>query len=198
MEFSQWHGCRETLSREMEGTLIDNALQGREEAFWDLIQPYMAPLTRFARMRLHSDPEAEDIVQQAILRALSHLRQFRGEASFKTWLTTIASNEVSQWRRGRAVTPIRPLREDRAAILKDPTDAPDMQFQRRQDVERLHKALTRLPEKYRRMIQLRDLNELSIAETARSLSLTTAAVKTRHHRARKLLLRSFARVRQAA
>jgi RNA polymerase sigma-70 factor (ECF subfamily) len=65
-------------------------------------------------------------------------------------------------------------------------------------MERLHQALTRLPEKYRRMIQLRDLHELSIAETARSLSLTPGAVKTRHHRARKLLLRSFARVKKAA
>jgi RNA polymerase sigma factor (sigma-70 family) len=198
MEVPQWRGCREAPSREMEDTLIDSALQGRDEAFGDLIQPYLASLTRFARMRLRSDPEAEDIVQQAILSALSHLRQFRGEASFKTWLTTIASNEVSQWRRGRAVAPIRPLEEGRAANLRDPMDAPDMQFQRRQEMERLYKALTRLPEKYRRMIQLRDLNELSIAETARSLSLTTAAVKTRHHRARKLLLRSFGRMKQAA
>jgi RNA polymerase sigma factor (sigma-70 family) len=97
----------------MEDTLIDSALQGRDEAFGDLIQPYMASLTRFARLRLRSDPEAEDIVQQAILRALSHLRQFRGEASFKTWLTTIASNEVSQWRRGRAVAPFRPRYDSR-------------------------------------------------------------------------------------
>jgi RNA polymerase sigma-70 factor (ECF subfamily) len=65
-------------------------------------------------------------------------------------------------------------------------------------VERLHQALNRLPEKYRVMIQLRDLHELSIAETARSLSLTPAAVKTRHHRAKKLLVRSLSRLKRAA
>src|SRR5882672_1866572 len=101
--FPQRRGCREAFSRETEEFLIDRALQGCDGAFWDLIQPYLAFLTRFARMRLRSDSEAEDIVQQAVLRALSHLRQFRGEASFKTWLTTIACNEMSQWRRGRTL-----------------------------------------------------------------------------------------------
>jgi RNA polymerase sigma-70 factor (ECF subfamily) len=196
--FPQWRGCQEALSRETEECLIDSALRGHDGAFWELIQPHLASLNRFARVRVRSDPEAEDIVQQAVLRALSRLRQFRGEASFRTWLTAIASNEVSQWRRGRAGAAIGPLPEREAANLRDPAHAPDVQFERRQEVERLRQALTRLPEKYRCMIQLRDLHELSIAETARSLALTTAAVKTRHHRARKLLISSFARVKQAA
>ena len=194
----QRRGCREVAAKETEECLIASALRGCDEAFWNLIQPHLASLNRLARMRLRSDPEAEDIVQQAVLRALSRLRQFRGDASFKTWITTIASNEVSQWRRRRAVAAMRPLQEGRDANLPDPANAPDIQFERRQETEHLHRALTRLPEKYRRMIQLRDLHELSIAETARSLKLTTSAVKTRHHRARKLLVRSFARVKHAA
>ena len=194
----QRRGCREVAAKETEECLIASALRGCDEAFWNLIQPHLASLNRLARMRLRSDPEAEDIVQQAVLRALSRLRQFRGDASFKTWITTIASNEVSQWRRRRAVALMRPLQEGRDANVPDPANAPDIQFQQRQETEHLHRALTRLPEKYRRMIQLRDLHELSIAETARSLKLTTSAVKTRHHRARKLLVRSFARVKHAA
>jgi RNA polymerase sigma-70 factor (ECF subfamily) len=194
--FPQSGGYPETPPRATEEFVIGNAFRGRDDAFTDLIQPHLTSLNRFARIRLRSDPDAEDIVQQAILAALRHRQQFRGEASFKTWLIAIASNEVSHWRRTAAKA--RPLQECRAATLQDPAHAPDVQFQRRQEIERLHQALTRLPEKYRRMIQLRDLRELSVAETARSLSLTTAAVRTRHHRARKLLVRSFARVKQAA
>jgi RNA polymerase sigma-70 factor, ECF subfamily len=179
-------------SREAEGFLIDSALKGRHDAFGDLVQPHLTSLIRFARARLRSDSEAEDVVQQTVLRAFSHLRQFRREASFRTWLSAIASNEVIQWRRGRAVARIRPLNDMQAANLVDPSTSPHAQYQRGQEAARLRRAMTRLPEKYRQMIQLRDLRELSVEETARSLSLTTAVVKTRHHRARKLLVRAMA------
>ena len=75
--------------------------------------------------------------------------------------------------------------------LADPSAPADMQMQRRQETAKLRRALRRLPEKYRMIIELRDLRELSVAATAQSLSLTVANVKTRHHRARKLLLRSY-------
>lgn len=142
-------------------------------------------------MRLGDNTEAEDVVQQAVLQAFDNLAQFRHEASFKTWLSRITSNEVIHVRRGRAIASVGPLHEALASRRADPSTLPDVQIQRRQERERLHRALTRLPEKYRMVIQLRDLHELSVAATARSLSLTVAAVKTRHHRARKLLLRSL-------
>jgi len=177
--------------RETEGLLIDRTLQGRADSFGELVEPYLTSLNRIARKRLRSESEAEDVVQQSVLQALCHLRQFRREASFKTWLCAIAIHEVSQLRRGRAVAQVRPLHESHAATLAHPLCSPDLQFQQTQEVERLYQALTRLPKKYRLLIQLRDLDELSIAETARSLSLTVEAVKTRHHRARKLLGRSL-------
>lgn len=180
-------------SREAEELLIDSALKGRSDAFGDLVQPHLTSLSRFARARLGNESEAEDIVQQTVLRAFSHLGQFRRESSFKTWLSAIASNEVIQWRRGQAIAPIRPLNDVQAANLVDPSTSPHIQCQRSQEVERLRQAITRLPEKDRQMIQLRDFHELSVAETARELSLTVAAVKTRHHRARKRLVRALAR-----
>jgi len=131
-------------------------------------------------------------VQQAVLQAFSNLWQFRREASFKTWLSAIASNEVTHWRKGRAVVSIRPLNAAYAANLADPASSPHVQCLQREEAERLRQAIGRLPEKYREMIQLRDLHELSVEETARALSLSANAVKTRHHRARKLLLRSLA------
>lgn len=181
--------------KETEGFLIDRTLQGRTDAFGDLVQPHLSSLHRLARIRLQSESEAEDVVQQAVLRALCHLRQFRREASFKTWLSAITFHEVSQLRRLQANGPVRPLQLG-AVNVADPSSPPDVQCQRRQEVERLHQAVTRLPEKYRSVIQLRDLREMSIAETAHSLSLPAGVVKTRHHRARKLLIRSLAGTRR--
>ena len=186
-----WIGGSQPSSRDADEGLIDSVLQGRTDAFGALVAPYLGSLTRFARMRLRDHSEAEDVVQQAVLQAFYSLGQFRREASFKTWLSRIASNEVIHLRRGRASTPIMPLYEALAGKLADPTSLPDMQIQRKEERERLHRALTRLPEKYRLVIQLRDLHELSTAATARSLCLSIGAVKTRHHRARKLLLRSL-------
>jgi RNA polymerase sigma-70 factor, ECF subfamily len=180
-----------TPSGESEKVLVSRALQGWNDAFADLLQPCLKPLNRFARTRLHSESEAEDVVQQSVLRALSHLGQFRGEASFKTWLGAIALNEVLRCLKGRTFTCLQPLHKSPAACLADPTSSPHAQCEQREEVRRLHKALTRLPEKYRLIIQLRDLGELSIAETARSLSLSSSVVRTRHHRARKLLIRSL-------
>jgi len=174
-----------------EGLLIDRTLQGCHDAFADLVQPHMKSLKRFARMRLRSESEVEDVVQQSVLQALDHLRHFRREASFRSWLGAIVSNEISLLRRVQSGSAVRLLESSAAANMQDPSSLPDMHVHQRREAERLHRAMTRLPEKYRLLIQLRDLRELSIAETAQWLSLTAGAVKTRHHRARKLLRRAL-------
>jgi RNA polymerase sigma-70 factor (ECF subfamily) len=178
-------------SIESDGWLIDSVLQGRPDAFGELVAPHLSSLTRLARMRLRIDFEAEDAVQQALLQALHNLGQFRREASFKTWISKITSNEIIHLRRGKAITTAAPLHRTGVDKMADPHCLPDMQLQKRQEAASLHRALARLPEKYRLVIELRDFHELSIAATARSLSLTFSAVKTRHHRARKLLLRAL-------
>jgi RNA polymerase sigma-70 factor (ECF subfamily) len=190
-----WAAHRKSRSEETEALLIDRILRGRIDAFADLLQPHLTSLNRFARQKLRSESEAEDVVQQSILLAFSRLSQFRGEASFNTWLRAIALNEVLRSLQKRTLAPV-PLRESRAADLADPANSPHIHYEQSERAERLHQALTRLPEKYRLMIQLRDLRELSIDETARSLSLTSSAVRTRHHRARKLLVRSLAELRR--
>jgi RNA polymerase sigma-70 factor (ECF subfamily) len=184
--------------REQENGLIRSALAGRQDAFEDLVRPHLTSLNRFARMRVHTDSDAEDVVQQAVLRALRHIHQFRGEASFKTWLSTIAFNEINHNRRARARAQVHPLYEVRAETLADPASSPEAQVQHSEEIEHLRQAVRRLPEKYRLMIQLRDLSELNIVETARVLSITVAAAKTRHHRARKLLVRSLRGAKRTA
>jgi len=187
----EWAECRLAPAKDVDGWLIDSVLEGRTDAFVDLVKPHLGSLTRFARMRLRDDSEAEDVVQQAVLQAFHNLGQFRREASFKTWLSRITLNEVLHLRRGKAIAPVKPLHGDVADRLADPSAPADIQLQRRQETARLRRALTRLPEKYRLIIEMRDLRELSVAATAQSLCLTMANVKTRHHRARKLLLRSY-------
>jgi RNA polymerase sigma-70 factor, ECF subfamily len=123
--------------------------------------------------------------------AFSHLNQYRGTARFKAWLCAITMNEVLQSVRGRQTVSPQPLPESVAADLSDPWISPHVQCEQQERRRQLHRALVRLPEKYRLMIQLRDLREYSIAETARLLSLSSAAVRTRHHRARKMLLQSM-------
>jgi RNA polymerase sigma-70 factor (ECF subfamily) len=182
-------------SREREEWLIECTLQGRHEAFGDLVQPHLDAVSRFARLRLRSDSEVEDVVQQAVLRAFRHLGSFRREASFKTWLCAIALNEAIHLRREQAVKRAGSIEDVQDATLDDPRQRPDAQLQTTQEVARLRQAVARLPEKYRALIQLRDLRELSVRETALSLSLSLAAVRTRHHRARKLLERSLRSVR---
>jgi len=186
-----WNGGPQPPASDVDARLIESVLQGRTDAFGDLVTPHLLSLTKFARMRLRNDVEAEDAVQQAVLQALHHLGQFRRQASFKTWISKITSNEILHVRRGKAIASVTPLHQTGVDKLADPRSLPDMQLQKQQEAASLHRALARLPEKYRLIIELRDLRELSIAATARSLSLTASAVKTRHHRARKLLLRAL-------
>ena len=186
-----WNGGPRPPSSEVDAWLIESVLQGRTDAFGELVAPHLLSLTRFARMRLRNDVEAEDAVQQAVLQALHNLGQFRRQASFKTWISKITSNEIHHVRRGKAMASITPLHQTGVDKFADPHTLPDMQLQKQQEAASLHRALARLPEKYRLIIELRDLRELSIAATACSLSLTASAVKTRHHRARKLLLRAL-------
>jgi RNA polymerase sigma-70 factor (ECF subfamily) len=187
----QWNGGPHPPSSDVDAWLIESVLQGRTDAFGELVAPHLGSLTRLARMRLRNDFEAEDAVQQAVLQALDNLGQFRRQASFKTWISKITSNEITHLRRGKALASATPLHQTSIDRLADPDSLPDMQLQKRQEAASLHRALARLPEKYRSIIELRDLRELSIAATALSLSLTVSAVKTRHHRARKLLLRAL-------
>jgi RNA polymerase sigma-70 factor (ECF subfamily) len=186
-----WNGGTQPPPSDGDAWLIESVLKGKTDAFGELITPHLGSLTRLARMRLRNDFEAEDAVQQAVLQALDNLGQFRRQASFKTWISKITFNEIIHLRRGKAMASATPLNQTSIDRLADPDSLPDMQLQKRQESARLHRALTRLPEKYRLIIELRDLHELSIAATARSLSLTVSAVKTRHHRARKLLVRAL-------
>ena len=175
-------GHRETL-------LIREILAGRRDLFDDLIEPHLGAVRRAVRARMGNDPDTDDVAQQAVFKAFTHLEQFRYDGGFRTWLIRIALNEVIQnWRKRVASRSVAMEPVTLAAVtVADPKDSPLNLCMRRQTARLLQTALATLPERYRLVIRMRDFEERSVAEVAEALSLTTAAVKTRHHRARRLM-----------
>ena len=170
-----------------EAALIRRIVDGQRDLFGDLIAPHLTPLIRMVRATIGGDPEVEDIVQQAALKAFANLAQFRFEADFRTWLIQIGLNEARQWRRKCASSRIvgfapLPLSE---LPIADKNHSPLSEYQRRETGAQLRAALVRLPKKYRNVILLRDIKDLSISEVAWRLGLTVPAVKSRHRRARQ-------------
>jgi RNA polymerase sigma-70 factor (ECF subfamily) len=171
------------------------ARQGDGAAFRAIMQRHNRRLYRVARAVLHDDGEAEDVVQESYVRAFAALADFRGDSSLATWLTRIALNEaLGRLRRRRPTVDIETFasttRSD-ARVIPFPLMSPDMdpeQSAARQDVRRLlERAIDALPEPFRVVFVLRDVEELSIEETAAQLGLRPETVKTRLHRARRQL-----------
>ena len=141
-------------------------------------------LFRAARAVLRDESEAEDVVQDAWVRAYTHLRQFSGRASFATWLTRIALHEAyARLRRRRRQDSLG----DHTATLSAAIRSPEEEVGARQVATALEAAIDALPLPYRTAFVLRDLQGLGTSETAACLDVPEATVKTRLHRARGLL-----------
>ena len=179
-----------------EGALPDAAIVARvlagDSALYELImRRYNRLLFRVARGIVREDDEARDVVQAAYVRAYYHLSQFRGPAGFKTWLARIAINEAL----GRARrTPALVGGEEQILAFPDlDTPEPESAAASRDVLRILQTAIDRLPEEFRQVFILRGVEQLSIAETAALLDIKPATVKTRFHRARRLLQESLHR-----
>jgi RNA polymerase sigma-70 factor (ECF subfamily) len=148
-----------------------------------------------ARRILRNDADAEDAVQEAYLNAIRHFRKFEGRSSILTWLTTIVVNQaLSQLRvrRGQPTTEAISTCEVAEAVVCISHDRnPEQQALGNELSGRVRAALKSMPEKYRTVIQLRQLRGESIIETARTLGVTEECIKTRLHRANHLLRRNY-------
>jgi RNA polymerase sigma-70 factor, ECF subfamily len=180
-----------------DAELVRLALQRNGAAFRLIMQRHNQRLYRIARSVVQDDSEAEDVVQEAYVRAFGSLGQFRGESTLATWLTRIALNEAL----GR-VRRLRPM-VDLAVLDAEPDAARNIvpfplmpvdgdperiaaQHQIRQLIER---AIDQLPEIFRVVFVMRDVQDMSVEETADFLGLPPATVKSRLHRARRQLRR---------
>ena len=185
---------RPDLSEYPDEDLVALVRRGEGEAFRAIMQRYNQRLYRVARGVVRDDGEAEDVVQEAYVRAYAALGEFRGEAGLATWLTRIVLNEaLGQLRRLRPTDELDVLdavpHEARVVMFPGVTAMGDPETAAaRAEVRRLlERAVDELPDPFRLVFILRDMEEMSIEETAAQLEIRPETVKTRLHRARKLL-----------
>jgi len=179
----------------IEAGLIARIVTGEKELFHELIRPYerMVYLTLFSIVK--NETEAEDGAQETVISAYRHLASFRGDAKFSTWLTTIAINEGRKRLRKAKRAAEESIEEEveahegdySPAPLTDWREIPLEALERKELREALRVAVAELPDIYRQVFTLRDLEELNVEETAQALGITTGAVKVRLHRARMML-----------
>jgi len=160
--------------------LIASVLAGDRAPFATLVRRHNQTLYRASRAILRDDAEAEDAVQAAWVNAYRALASFRGDATFRTWLTRIAVHEASARLRKNRRLDVVPLEEATMTATDDPArDAAAEQLGRALELE-----IDALPEGLRAVLVMRDVLELDTAETAECLGIQEEAVRVRLHRAR--------------
>jgi RNA polymerase sigma-70 factor, ECF subfamily len=176
--------------------------QHDEGAFVSLMRRHNGALFRVARAILKNGADAEDVLQESYLLAYRHIADFRGEAKLSTWLTRIVVNQALAKRRGRhrsrTVVPFSNLHADEHVTTEpvdfdESADSPEQATSRAEVRSLLERAIESLPVAFRTVFMLREVDELSVAETAECLSITAATVRSRLFRARGLLRESLAR-----
>ena len=193
MAVPQHSSSPEIIDREKQ--LISRILAGETDLFHDLIRPYerMAYLAVFAMVK--NETEAEDGTQDVMISAFRHLRSFRGDSKFSTWLVTIAMNEGRKRLRKAKAAGLESLDEEKEdhegdftpAALTDWREIPSVALEKKELREKVRDAVQDLPEIYREVVVLRDLEELNQEETAAALGISITLVKVRLHRGRMML-----------
>jgi RNA polymerase sigma-70 factor (ECF subfamily) len=176
-----------------EQNLIASVQRGQSDLFYELVRPYERRVYAAALAILRNEHDAEDAAQEAMLKALANIRQFRAESRFSTWLIQITVNEALMRRRRERTVPMEPLddRDEESEYaprdFADWREIPSEALERKEVRQRLAEALAKLDRKYREVFMLRDMEHLNIQETAEALGITVASVKTRLLRARLML-----------
>lgn len=184
-----------------DNALVDLARDRDEQSIRTLIQRHNQRLFRAARSILRSDSEAEDVVQASYVNAFTHLDGFRGDAAFSTWLTRIALNEaLGRVRAQRPSVGIEHIEKQQTQaggeVIPFPMGSvadPETEMSRSEIRTLLERAVDELPPPFRAVFVLRDVQGLDVEETARHLDLKPETVRTRLHRARRLLRTSIER-----
>jgi RNA polymerase sigma-70 factor (ECF subfamily) len=176
--------------------LVERVKDGDHGAFYELVHPHERGLFLAALSIVRNQADAEDVVQDAILKAFKAIQSFRGDSKFSTWIIQITINEarmrIRKDRKHLYDSIDEPLKgnEDGDYIPRDFADwreIPSESLHHTQLREALKKALDSLSPKYRQVVILRDIEQQSITETAQLLGISEAAVKTRLLRARLIM-----------
>jgi len=185
---------------EFEADCIRRILAGERQLFHALIGPCERAIYFLLLSLLRNEAEAEDAAQETAIKVYLNLRNFRGDSQFRTWVLSIARNEgLGRLRKAgtrREDSLDADTDEQRGdytpAILTSWREVPSEALERQELGTMLRKAIEGLPEIYRNVVLLRDIEEMDVRETATALGITDGAVKVRLHRARSLLQRELA------
>jgi RNA polymerase sigma-70 factor (ECF subfamily) len=171
--------------------IVTRVLAGDTSVFEVIMRRHNQRLYRTSRAILRDDAQAEDVVQDAYVRAYQHLSQFSGQCKFGGWLLRIAVNEALARLRGRKryeeAGAMSEDQEDRMDRFESPIPNPEQQAANSEIRVLLEQSIDALPEPQRTVLMLRDVEEMSTTETAEALGITEQNVKVRLHRARAVL-----------
>jgi len=169
--------------------IVERVKAGEAALYEILMRRYNQRLYRVTLAIVRNDGEAEDVMQDAYVRAYAHLDQFAGRAPFSSWLTRIAVNEALARVRQRSHIEQLDETEDGEFCMKSARGVldPEQNASHEETAELLEAAVLRLPEQYRAVVMLRDIEELSTSETADALELSEENVKVRLHRGHAMM-----------
>lgn len=181
----------QTADMHEDTTLVRRTLAGDQEAFSALVEKYKDPVYNVAYRMLGNPTEAEDVAQEAFVRAYTQLHTYKESHRFSTWLLSIASHlSIDQLRRRRFLA----LPLENVPFLEwiaDVGPGPEQSALRIEAADDMQRILGALPAKYRAVLVLRYWYDFSYEEIANALNLTPALVKARLHRARELVARTM-------
>lgn len=170
--------------------VIERVRAGETGLYEIIMRRYNQRIYRVARAILRDDDEAEDVMQDAYVRAYQHLYQFAGEAPFVTWLTRIAVHEaLRRLRLRKRYEPLQDTDQDEEGFMTPVETSPDPEHRAAiaELSQLLEEAVLGLPDQYRAVVMMRDIEQLTTAETAAALELTEQNVKVRLHRGHAMM-----------
>jgi RNA polymerase sigma factor (sigma-70 family) len=175
-----------------DSALIKLALAGQTECFMVLTNRHLPAVRRCIGSIVPNTTDADDLLQEVLLKVWLHLSTVRSESTFRTWMTRVAVNEALQSYRRKQRRPICQALDD-FDIFASPNESPLQSLTRAETTQIVRNAVVELPAKYRQVLILRHLEQLSLRETAQWLQSSVPAVKSRLFRARLMLLAALGR-----
>ena len=181
--------CIEAPTVRDEIMLISLIVSGEKNLFYDLIRPHEHRLRRVALAVVRNETDAEDVVQETLVKAFQNLSGFRADSRLSTWLISIALNEARGHLRRRGLLAFEPLEAycERLWNAGDELSNPYYMAEQSEVKQIVWRALSGLHPRYRNIYVLRELHELSTQRAAEQLGISLSVAKTRLHRARHLL-----------
>jgi RNA polymerase sigma-70 factor (ECF subfamily) len=177
-----------------DSALIKLALAGQTQCFTVLTNRHLPAVKRRIAWMVGNAADADDLLQEILLKVWLHLGTFRSESAFRTWMTRVAINEALQSYRRKQSRPLYQAIGD-FDTFASPNESPLQALTRAETTQVVRKAVVALPAKYRQVLILREFEQLSTREIAQLLQSSIPAVKTRHFRARLMLLAALQRLR---